>query len=263
MDKKKNTKIDAARPRKTGVSRCFKKRLFKGNSYTKKNDLTILSSNTTEHHVSSAKKLRRSSIHIENSEQSSCLLIDMDIFSQIINIIGSCPSCESNNISFIINPVKKKGLSSCLEFSCQNCSEWTKEICTSKELHNNSKGKSSFDINVRSVLPMSEIGRGYSALEKLCGYLNLSPPIQVNAFDETQKTVLQAHNTVALQSMTVVVDELQENKDEQGISDVTVSCDDSWQRWGDPSLNGVVTRISSDSGKWLDYRVMTKICKAC
>ena len=81
--------------------------------------------------------------------------------------------------SFIINPVKK---SSCLEFSCQNCSEWTKEIYTSKELKNNSKGKSPFNINVRSVLAIREIGRGYSALEKLCAYLNLSLPVQVNAF---------------------------------------------------------------------------------
>ena len=75
---------------------------------------------------------------------------------------------------------------------------------------------------------MTEIGRGYSAL-KLCGYLNLSPPNQVNVFNEKQKTVLEAYNTVALQSMTHAADELQENKDEQGISDVTVSCDGSWQ----------------------------------
>ena len=128
MDNKKITKIDAARRRKTGGSRCFKKCSFRGNRYTKNNDLTNISSNTTEHQVSSAKKLRKSSIHIENSEQSSYLLIDMDIFSQIVNITGSCPSCESKNTSFYINPVKEKGLSSCLEFSCQNCLEWTKEI---------------------------------------------------------------------------------------------------------------------------------------
>ena len=107
------------------------------------------------------------------------------------NILGSCPSCESKNI------LSKKGSSSCLEFSCQNCSEWTKEIYTSKELKNNSKGKSPFDINVRSVLAIREIGRGYSALEKLCGYLNLSLPVQVNAFKETQKEVLVAYNTLA------------------------------------------------------------------
>ena len=125
MDNKKNTNIDAARQRKTCGSRCFKKRLFKGNCYTKNNDLTNIPSNTTEYQVSSANKLRKSPIHIENSEQSSYLLIDVDISSQIIDINGSCQSCEKKNISFIINPVKKKGLSSCSEFSCQNCSEWT------------------------------------------------------------------------------------------------------------------------------------------
>ena len=75
------------------------------------------------------------------------------------------------------------------------------------------------------MLAMREIGWGYSALAKLSGYLNLSPPMLVNAFNETQKTI-------ALQSMTDAADELQENKDEQGISDVTVSCDRSWQKQG-------------------------------
>ena len=57
-----------------------------------------------------------------------------------------------------------------------------------KELKNNSKGeKSPFDKNVWLVLAMREIGWWYSALEKLCGYLNLSPLMQVNAFNETQK----------------------------------------------------------------------------
>ena len=65
-----------------------------------------------------------------------------------------------------------------------------------------------------------------------CGYLNLSHPMQVNALNETQKTVLEAYNTVALQSMTNATDVLQENKDEQGISKVTVSCDGSWQKRG-------------------------------
>ena len=55
--------------------------------------------------------------------------------------------------------------------------------------------------------------------------------MQMNAFNETQKTVLEAYNTTALQSMTDAADELQENNDEQGISDGIVSCDGSWQKW--------------------------------
>ena len=107
---------------------------------------------------------------------------------------------------------------------------------------------------------MREIGRGYSALEKLCRYLSLSPPMQEDASNETQKTVSEAYDTVALQSLTDAADEMQESKDEQGISDVTESRDGSWQKRCRSSLNGVVTAISSDSGKCLDYRVMTKTC---
>ena len=62
MDKKKNTKIDAARRRMTASSRCFKKRSFKRNRYTKKNDSTNVPSNSPENQASSAKKIRKSSI---------------------------------------------------------------------------------------------------------------------------------------------------------------------------------------------------------
>ena len=60
MDNKKNTKFDAARRKKTGGSRWFKKGLFKGNRHTKDDDLTNISTNTAEYQVSSAKKLRKS-----------------------------------------------------------------------------------------------------------------------------------------------------------------------------------------------------------
>ena len=80
MDNNKNTKIDATRRRKTGGFGCFKKQSFKENRSTKNNGLTNISSNTTEHQVSSPKKLTKSFIHNENSERSSYLFIDMDIF---------------------------------------------------------------------------------------------------------------------------------------------------------------------------------------
>ena len=68
--------------------------------------------------------------------------------------------------------------------------------------------------------------------------------MQVNAFNETQKTVSEACNTVALQSMTNATDVLQENKDEQGISEVTVSCDGSWQKRGSKiTVSKIISKI--------------------
>ena len=89
MDNKKNTNIDAARQRKTCGSRCFKKRSFKGNCYTKNNDLTNISSNTTEHQVSSAtaNKLKKSSLYIKNSEQSSFYLLTWIFFHKLSTLL--------------------------------------------------------------------------------------------------------------------------------------------------------------------------------
>ena len=71
--------------------------------------------------------------------------------------------------------------------------------------------------------------------------------MQVNAFNETQKNCFRGIQCcVALQSMTYAADELQENKDEQGISDVIMSCKGSWQKRGHSSLNGVTLVLLLD-----------------
>ena len=110
----------------------------------------------------------------------------MDIFSQIINIIGSCPSCESKNISFILNPVNRKGLSSCLEDNCQNCLEENKEIYTGKELKNNSKRKI-------TICHKYSIGVTYEGnrsrifdIRKIVWIFKSFSPMQVNTFNETK-----------------------------------------------------------------------------
>ena len=46
-------------------------------------------------------------------------------------------------------------------------------------------------------------------------------------------------------------------------ADVAVSVDGTWQRKGFPSMNGVVTAISIDSGKVLDTAILSKNCKGC
>nr|XP_047144770.1 uncharacterized protein LOC124818251 [Hydra vulgaris] len=46
-------------------------------------------------------------------------------------------------------------------------------------------------------------------------------------------------------------------------ADVVVSYDGTWQKRGHSSLNGVVAVIASDSGKCVDYQVLSKICNVC
>ena len=62
---------------------------------------------------------------------------------------------------------------------------------------------------------------------------------------------------------TEIKKQLQENFDSEALSDIDVSLDGSWQRPGYASLNGVVTAISQESGKRIDFEISSKNSKAC
>ena len=47
------------------------------------------------------------------------------------------------------------------------------------------------------------------------------------------------------------------------ICNIAVSCDGTWQKRGYSSLNGVVSVINVETGKVIDYRVLTKKCAQC
>ena len=54
---------------------------------------------------------------------------------------------------------------------------------------------------------------------------------------------------------------IMEYYDEKVACDTAVSCDGTWQRRGFASLNGAVTAISVESGKYLAYECLVKTCK--
>ena len=84
-------------------------------------------------------------------------------------------------------------------------------------------------MNVRAVMPMREIGRGHAALEKLCRFLNLPEPSRATTVSYTQKNIVDIYNNVASQSMIYAANEIEGTRDENGICDITVSCDGTWQ----------------------------------
>ena len=59
------------------------------------------------------------------------------------------------------------------------------------------------------------------------------------------------------------MDDSKELKGEMDTADVAVSVDGSWQKRGFSSLNGVVTAISVDTGKFIGCEIMSRNCKSC
>ena len=60
---------------------------------------------------------------------------------------------------------------------------------------------------------------------------------------------------------TEIRKQLQKNFDDEALSDIDVLLDGSWQHQGYTLLNGVVTAISQESGKCIDFEVLIKIVK--
>ncbi|XP_065678497.1 uncharacterized protein LOC136093423 [Hydra vulgaris] len=270
--------METLRRRKIGASRVFKKR----KSTSKKSSLAVFPQNEDTSVSKELSLIDRNNLSIlpnlttstsnviasdepflqpqSNKNESNYVIIDLNIIVQILTLVGTCPDCESKSININIDHKNKKGLSSLLLLSCTKCS-WKTKFYTSKKVASKTSEKS-FDINLRSVVGMREIGKGLSALEKLCGFLNLPPPIQKATFNDVQNKILLPYKCVAMQSMINAALEFK-LRDDTGVSDITVSCDGTWQKRGHNSLNGIVSVIAVDTGKCLDYRVRTKKCKAC
>ena len=77
--------------------------------------------------------------------------------------------------------------------------------------------------------------------------MNLVPPMQAVAYNNSQKEVAESYRIVANSQMLKAADELKQTS-----SDVAVSYGGSWQQRGFSSLNGLVTvnSVVSASINW-------------
>ena len=113
---------------------------------------------------------------------------------------------------------------------------------------------------------MRAVGQGASSAKRFCALMNMPPPPKPNAYTRHNKALLKAAKTVADDSVIEAgseIHELKANNNISGISQCGVSSDGTWQRRGYSSMNGCVTTISMDTGKCLDFEVLSKVCQAC
>ena len=173
----------------------------------------------------------------------------------MVVVVGRCPSC-CEKISVYHNMEQKRGLCHYLDLSCTKC-DWTSSFSTSKEAKPMSSdkgrgGRNPHDVNIRSVIATREVGRGYTALQSLCGFMNIAPPMTEETFLQTQTSVKSVYVNVAEENMRSAVEEIKENMEENEVHNTIISTDGTWQKRGFSSRNGVVSIISSSTGKCLD-----------
>lgn len=112
-----------------------------------------------------------------------------------------------------------------------------------------------YEINARLVYGLRSIGKGPTAAKTLCGILNVPPP--PTKFLAYVSTIGSCIEDVAFESMRNAVEQAVEIN---GVRDIPVALDGTWQKRGFTSLNGVVTATSFDTGLVVDVAILSKHC---
>ena len=173
-----------------------------------------------------------------------------------------CPQCDGKFLAIIDNLKKRMGFAHHLELKCTSCdwnnSSYMSDKCQKTESHNN-KGRSSFEINVRSIIAFRELGRGFAGVKTFGRCMNMYNIGSTSFANLNNKSIAAAYQKAAEASMKKAAKEIQGDK--IGPVCTRVSIDGSWQKRGHASLNGVITAIADD--KVVDTQVYSKHCKGC
>jgi len=246
-----------------------KKRAFHGSQYTKPVSSQRVPRPAEQAECSSSRKLalsRKRKRELENNDEFY-MLLHSSVLQMILQQVGRCPSCNSQ-IVFESDFAKRNGFCLFLSFHCQSCN-WTDRYFSSPPANKVkiSPGRTVFDVNMRMAFAFREIGKGYRSLATLSVFMNMAPPITKNNYGKISDVMCEAYSKVAEASMrkagVEVYSEVNKASSSGDIADCDVSVDGTWQRRGYSSLNGVVTVLSSNTGKCIDAYVLSKKCKGC
>ena len=114
------------------------------------------------------------------------------------------------------------------EISCELKCGWKKTMLTSSEIKKESRGRKTFDINTTTVVAFREIGRGHSAMETFCGYMNMPRPMAVTTYNDIVKNIRGVNMETAAESMQYTAEEIREENlgdefSEDAIVNVSIS----------------------------------------
>ena len=213
---------------------------------------------TTTPMSASAKKLMAIDVPVSIEPVECNVVINTHLLTEFFIKLIKCPEC-SENVDIYHDNHNKKDLAHCFAVKCTSeLCDWSDTFSTSKTLTSNQRGRKSYETNLRSF---REIGRGYQSILNFCKLVNMPPPMDKKSYRKTFTKLYRAYSNVAYQSTSKAAEDISITPEADGIKNVTVSFDGTWQRRGYSSLNGVVTCISE--GKVLDYEVLCKVCPQC
>ena len=207
---------------------------------------------------------------VERESDIDCFFITQkSALSNLLKLL-CCPNCKQNGIIVKIDQQKGMGLSVYCSLYCAPCSETISEGFLSDRIGGTATKNAPFEVNVRSVLAFMGIGCGFSAMTDWSSIMNFPKVGNKSSYQKTKLKVMQGSletcEKIMSQSAIVVHQKYAEIgvlPDSDGILDISVSFDGSWQRRGHSSHNGIATVIDLLTGLPLDFECLSNFCHKC
>ena len=185
-------------------------------------------------------------------------MVDSSILIDFLNKTLHCSVCDGS-VNTFVDFKNSKGFAMSVFSQCNHRTKSKPSVLfsTSKKVCEEQGGenlKGPFEVNLRIVTFVRELGKGHTALDTFSRMMN-TVTMSHSAYDKLFAKLHSAPLSMAKEGMA-------QGGIEVG-SDTIVSIDCTWHRRGHSSHNGVVAVISGVTGKVLDFEVLCNYCRLC
>ena len=163
---------------------------------------------------------------------------------------------------------KLRMVSACLLELC--CSTWG-SLSTQYSSTKSGTVHTGYDVNRRIVASASACGMGFYQVRRFFAMMGLPAPVSESTWCDLKKRihpVIKRAANIHLQEAAahlraVYADTNLGMPDRDGVLDISISIDGSWQKRGRTSKNGIVTVIDTMTGLILDFVTLSNYCHEC
>ena len=195
----------------------------------------------------------------ENSTSSNTSQIfDMKHFQQVFNDAHVCS--ENGRLEFIADTSPAVGLYHQNTIRCTKCG---KETMLSKFPPTYPIEAAQQEPNKCLTIAVATNGIGYNATKTIMSALGLSVTSEKTFLYQLHKYYDALHIFATQRFQSIIHDIKLKNNSQDKILNVAVSLDGTWKRRVHVSNYGIVFLVHADSGKCIDYEVLSLICEKC
>ena len=254
VDREEKVMASTSKEREPSVSASAKKMELHGF------DLDVLTQGKEESTVSASEK---------ESDVDCYFIVQKSMLSYLLKTL-CCPSCKQDGVTVTIDQHKGMAFSVYCSLYCTSCEQTISESYLSDRVGGTATKNAPFEVNVRALLALMGIGCGFSAMKEWSSVMNFPRVGNKSSYQKTKAKIVEGSKEtcgkIMSQSAIVVRQKYAEAgvlPDSDGILDIAVSFDGSWQRRGHSSHNGIATVIDLLTGLPLDFEALSNFCHKC